>query len=80
MRKSDFIKLSSKELKGVIKKRKKELITLEDILFEVEDREYKEKHVTVMVKGCKGCQLEHCVWNNTCDHCDGYHCEDRLRK
>lgn len=72
--------MSSKEIKELIKRKKKELDTLEDVLFDVEEREHNEKYEVVKFKGCKGCPLEHCDWNNTCDHCDGYYYKDKLKK
>ena len=35
--------------------------------------------ISVRVEGCKGCELEYYGWNNSCDHCEGYHYEERLR-
>jgi len=36
-------------------------------------KENEEEYVKIY--GCQGCSLEHYGWNNTCDHCDGYHFE-----
>lgn len=80
MKRSEYINLSSKELKYLINKKKKEIDILEDYCFDVEQKEHDEKYISVKVEGCKGCCLEHVDWNNTCDHCDGYHFVDKVRK
>ena len=80
MKKSEYVNLSSKEIKHLISKKKKEIDVLEDYCFEVEEKEHEQKYIHVKVEGCKGCELEHLDWNNTCDHCNGYHYEDKLRR
>ena len=80
IKKSEYINLSSEELKLLIEKKKKELDALEDYCFDVELAEYRQKYITVKIEGCKGCKLEYTEWNNYCDHCDGYHYEDKLRQ
>ena len=79
MKRIDFTKLSSGELERLISKNKNELNVLESALLDAKTREHEEKYITVRVEGCEGCSLENYRWNSTCDHCDGYHCEDRLR-
>lgn len=79
MKRSEYIKLSSKDLKMLIKKKKREIKVLEDYCFDVEQKEHEQKYKLVKVKGCKGCPLENTIWNNTCDHCDGYHYKNKLK-
>lgn len=80
MKKSEYISLSSKEIKQLIKKKKREIALLEDYCFDVEQKEHDDKYILVKINGCRGCELENTEYNNTCDHCDGNHMEYRLRK
>jgi hypothetical protein len=73
LKKKEYVNLSSQQLKALIRKKEKEISILDDYCFEVKQKEDEEKYITVKVKGCKGCELENSMWNNTCDHCGGYH-------
>lgn len=79
MNDNNLAKLSSGELERMITAAKTELSSLESALFDAKIREHDEKYVRVRVEGCTGCTLENYRWNASCDHCDGYHYEDKLR-
>ena len=67
------------ELKVLRDNTKLELRRLEELIFELEKEEHDKMFISVRVEGCKGCELEYYGWNNSCDHCEGYHYEERLR-
>lgn len=72
--------LSVSQLEKLIRQNKKESENLHEALFWARNKEHEAKYETVRVKGCVGCELELYPWNNTCDHCDGSHLEERLRE